>query len=424
MRVSQIGWQLSLLAEMIDHAHILIAQHASGIANYISGLIQSVASTAVSSAMLSSSVPSSGPSPVMAADQGSLISRLAGPDTLIIVCMVFGLVAMGAVTKVFVARKETRSAARLARSRALGMRELLRTMRMAETIAGIGIWQYDPSTGVQQWSDGLKKLFGVDTEEEFVDGDAETLLFANNIDLIGKTSKRKNETEPYAMQFDIFGYNDSTKTITVHACNLRDGEGNVQRVVAVVRDETEQVMRERALKSSREQAVNQAREAQIQADTDSLTGLANRRRVMRELDKLVITARVTQMPLVLVMFDIDRFKKVNDTHGHPAGDEVLKRVSEIAQEQTRELDILGRVGGEEFVWVIPGGSDGMARIMSERLRQAVASGSAIGGVPAVTISVGYTTLHDGDSALSLFARADNALYDAKHSGRNRVRMAA
>jgi len=357
-------------------------------------------------------------------EQGSMLGELAGPDTLILVCLVLGLVAMGAVSNVFIARRETRSAARLARSRAQGMRELLRTMRMAESIAGIGIWQYDTTTGVQQWSDGLKRLFGVNGEEEFVEGDAETLLFSNNIDLIGKTRERYEEQEPYTMQFEIYGLDGCNKAISVHACNLRDAEGEVQRVVAVVRDETEQVKRVKALQSSREEAMNKAREAQIQADTDSLTGLANRRRVMRELDKFVLDARVTQMPLVLVMFDIDRFKKVNDTYGHPVGDEVLQRVAQIATEQARGQDLIGRVGGEEFVWIIPGGSDGMARIMSERLRQAVASGSTVGGIPAVTISVGYTSLQAGDSALSLFARADGALYEAKDSGRNRVRMAA
>ena len=357
-------------------------------------------------------------------DTGSMLGAYVGPDMLLVICLVLGLVAMVAVTNVFIARRETRSVARLARSRAMGMRELLRTMRMAENIAGIGIWQYDPVSGIQQWSAGLKQLFGIDPSEDFVEGDAETLLLANNIDLTGKTQEHAQEDEPYVLRYDIYGFDGRDKTISVHACNLRDADGSVQRVVAVVRDETEQVMREKALQNSREQAINQAREARKQADTDSLTGLANRRRAMRDLDELVIDARVTQMPLVLVMFDIDHFKSVNDTYGHPAGDAVLRRVAEIASQQLRGQDLLGRVGGEEFVWIIPGGSDGMARIMSERLRQAVASGSATGGVPAVTISVGYTSLQVGDTALSLFARADSALYDAKHSGRNRVRQAA
>ncbi len=358
------------------------------------------------------------------AEKGSAIGAAVGSDILVVACIALGLLALSAFANVWVARRETRNAARLARSRAAGMHDLLRTMRMAESIAGIGVWQYDPKTGTQQWSDGLKRLFGIDPEEEFVEGDAETLLFANDIDLIGKVKERRAETDPYSLQFDIFGFDAVARSISVHACNLMDAQGDIHRVVAVVRDATEQVQRERELKSSREEAIHEAREARILAETDSLTGLANRRRVMAELDRMVIDARVTSMPLVLVMFDIDRFKRVNDTYGHPAGDEVLQQVARLAQSQARDNDLIGRVGGEEFVWIIPGGSDTMARMMSERLRQTISSSSGVGAVPNVTISVGYTSIQAGDTALSLFARADTALYDAKHSGRNQVRMAA
>ncbi len=366
------------------------------------------------------------PAPIaaVAADRGSALGAAVGSDILVVACIALGLLALSAFANVWIARRESRNAARLARSRAAGMHDLLRTMRMAESIAGIGVWQYDPRSGTQQWSDGLKRLFGIDPQEEFVEGDAETLLFANDIDLIGKVREHGTETDPYALQFDIYGFDGIARSISVHACNLMNAQSEIHRVVAVVRDATEQVERERELKSSREEAIHEAKEARILAETDSLTGLANRRRVMAELDRMVIDARVTSMPLVLVMFDIDRFKRVNDTYGHPAGDEVLQQVARIAASQARDDDLIGRVGGEEFVWIIPGASDNMAQVMSERLRQAIANSSGVGAVPNVTISVGYTCIQAGDTALSLFARADTALYDAKDSGRNQVRMAA
>lgn len=358
------------------------------------------------------------------ADPGTALGAAIGSDALMLACLVVSALAIAAMSRCMVTRREIRAATRLAQSRAAAMKDLLRTVRMAETIAGIGVWQYDPSNGQQQWSDGLKRLFGVETEEAFVEGDAETLLFANDIDLIGRVNRHAGEVEPFTLQFDIFGFDGKMRTISVHACNLMNRFGEVHRVVAVVRDVTEQVTRERNLEHSREAAVNEAQAARALAETDPLTGLANRRRVMTELDRLVIEARRSQMPLVLVVFDIDHFKRVNDTHGHPKGDKVLLRVAEIAQQQGRSGDIVGRVGGEEFVWVVPEASDGMARIMAERLRQAIALGSAVAGVPAVTISLGYTAMQPGDSALSIFARADAALYEAKHSGRNRVRNAA
>ena len=121
---------------------------------------------------------------------------------------------------------------------------------------------------------------------------------------------------------------------------------------------------------------------------------------------------------------IDRFKRVNDTHGHLEGDRILRRVAQIAGEYIREGDVVGRVGGEEFVWIIPGVNQLVAEQMAERLRQAIAQGSGVGAVPNVTISVGLAQLRPGDTSLSVFSRADNALYAAKDGGRNLVKLAA
>ncbi len=145
---------------------------------------------------------------------------------------------------------------------------------------------------------------------------------------------------------------------------------------------------------------------------------------MAALDKMVMQARRYSQPLSLIVFDIDHFKAVNDNHGHPQGDRVLQQIAGIAMRQARDTDLVGRVGGEEFVWVVPGADASFARIMAERLRQAIAAGSGVGNVTAVTASIGFAELNAEDSALSLFARADKALYDAKNAGRNRVRIAA
>lgn len=357
-------------------------------------------------------------------DSGTALASAIGTDTLLVACIVLGVVAAIAVGSVLVARKQTRSAARTARARAASMQDLLRMVRMAESIAGIGVWQYDPVTGVQHWSDGLKRLFGMEPGEDFVAGDAETLLYANDIDLIGNVNANAHQRDPYTLHFEIFGYDGLPRTITVEACNLMGKDSRVVRVVAVIRDITSQKERERELESSRAAAVNEAARALELAGTDPLTGLANRRRIMAELDKLVVSAHSQDAPLMLVMFDIDHFKSVNDTFGHLEGDKVLQRVAHIASTQARESDLVGRVGGEEFVWIVPFTDENTARIMTERLRQSIAKGSAAGTVPPVTISAGYTALQPGDTALSLFARADGALYDAKDAGRNRVRMAA
>jgi len=354
----------------------------------------------------------------------SELGSLLGSDALTGVSFLLGFVAFVAVIGVITARRETRFAARVARERGRSMGELLRTVRMAESIAELGVWQYDPGSGQQQWSGGMRALFGVDHDEPFVDGDTETLFFANGINLIDKVTERRDTREPFELHFDILGYDDIPRSLSVQACNLPNCNGGVSRVVAVVRDVTDQIERERKLEHSREIALTEAQRARELAATDPLTGLANRRRVMSTLDKMVIQARRYSQPLSLIVLDIDHFKGVNDTHGHPQGDRVLQQIAGIAMRQARDTDLVGRVGGEEFVWAVPGADASFARIMAERLRQAIAAGSSVGDVPAVTASIGFAELDHQDTALTLFARADKALYDAKNAGRNRVRIAA
>ncbi len=358
------------------------------------------------------------------ASDAPVLGALLGPEALAGISLLLGFVAFAAVIGVMMARRETRYAARVARERGSKMSELLRTVRMAESIADLGVWLYDPATGKQQWSDGLRALFGVDHDDPFVDGDAETLLFANDISLIDCVTEHRETREPFELRYDIVGYDGVERSISVQACNLPNHSGGVCRVVAVVRDVTDQVARERSLEHSREIALSEAHQARELAATDPLTGLANRRRVMAALDKIVVQAHRYSQPLSLIVFDIDHFKSVNDTYGHPQGDRVLQQISQIARRQARDSDLVGRVGGEEFVWIVPGADQGFARIMAERLRQAIASGSAVGDVPTVTASVGFAELSRQDTALTLFARADAALYEAKHAGRNRVRIAA
>jgi diguanylate cyclase (GGDEF)-like protein len=323
-----------------------------------------------------------------------------------------------------------RAAARVARLQREGLHDLLRTMRMAEQVTGIGVWQYDPATGTQRWSDGLKRLFGIEDDEPFVPGDAETLLLANAVDLTGQIRAHTELREPYTLTFDLGSFDGGERSIAVHACNLRDATGALLRVVAVMRDVTEQSTRERERERDGAQATapteadTAADQAHMLGEIDPLTGIANRRRVMHELDRMVMRARISQMPLGLVLFDIDHFKKLNDAHGRPEGDRVLQQVAHIAAETAREIDLVGRVGGEEFAWIMPGANESMARIMSEKLRQAIARGSAVGQIPPVTISLGFATALSDDTALSLFARSDAALHEAKQAGRNRVRMAA
>jgi two-component system cell cycle response regulator len=160
------------------------------------------------------------------------------------------------------------------------------------------------------------------------------------------------------------------------------------------------------------------------AATDALTGLNNRRYMEAHLEVLEAAARSGGEPLSLIVVDVDNFKIINDTYGHAAGDSVLRELAARLRRHTRGIDTACRLGGEEFVILLPTTSPGDACQIGEHVRQAVA------GEPfainrdqkiAVTASIGIASLEGGhDSAQALVARADKALYDAKRAGRNRV----
>jgi len=168
------------------------------------------------------------------------------------------------------------------------------------------------------------------------------------------------------------------------------------------------------------------REAQIAevALTDPLTGAGNRRRLEQALAAEIARARRTGGPLCAVMADLDRFKAVNDRHGHAAGDEVLVRFAQILRAQTRATDVVARYGGEEFVVLLPHAGIEQAAVFAERVRRALAA-ETVAPLPApVTASFGIAQLREGETGDALLDRADAALYRAKENGRNRVEREA
>ncbi len=163
------------------------------------------------------------------------------------------------------------------------------------------------------------------------------------------------------------------------------------------------------------------------AETDELTGLSNRRELLRSLDRRIASSKRTNRPLSVAILDIDRFKRVNDTYGHPAGDEVIKAVGHAATQMMRDQDIVGRLGGEEFVIVFPDCDTEAAFGACERLRRAIAQLPILienGHAITITLSFGVARFTGDDDRTSLIARADEALYQAKEGGRDQVRLAA
>ncbi|WP_346795851.1 diguanylate cyclase [Halomonas sp. Bachu 37] len=183
-----------------------------------------------------------------------------------------------------------------------------------------------------------------------------------------------------------------------------DGQGDIRNYVSVFHDIAERKRMELELKN--------------QATRDHLTGAYNRRAFDKALSQSIDKALHTSEPFVLLLFDIDHFKQVNDTHGHDVGDEILKQLAECIRSCLRESDILSRWGGEEFTILLRGTNLSGGTAFAERIRERVARQKFVDC--SITISIGVAEYRLGETQERLISRTDKALYLAKHQGRNSV----
>ena len=182
--------------------------------------------------------------------------------------------------------------------------------------------------------------------------------------------------------------------------------------IATFTDITELVQLRKQLEKEKESYKNIS-------EKDDLTGIFNRRKFKSSLERLIKIAARYKRPLSLVMFDIDRFKEINDNFGHQAGDSVLRELTALVGTALRDTDILARYGGEEFMVIMPETDINDAENIAERIRKTVEN-SIFKYATSVTISLGVGRYADGEDADGFIKRVDGALYKAKQGGRNRV----
>lgn len=201
--------------------------------------------------------------------------------------------------------------------------------------------------------------------------------------------------------------------LDINIVPIHNDRGELAYFAAIERDLTEHKMLQSRL--------------EILASTDSLTGLPNRQAIMNKAEKEFARAKRYARPLSIVMIDIDHFKSINDQHGHATGDLVLSQVGNICQSALRGSDIIGRIGGEEFVLLLPDTPQLSAEHVAERMRVELANTTITTNQLdlQITASFGVATLSDNDHSLQdMLDRADEAMYNAKHNGRNQVKTAA
>lgn len=294
-----------------------------------------------------------------------------------------------------------------------------RWLLQAEAAALVGHWRVDLVGWTITWSDQTYRVHGLEPGSPVdVDYSVQQYVAQDRLAVRKILAEAVRTGAPFEFQGRILRTDGEIRHVKSHGSIEMGRSGKAVGIFGTVQDVTATVENARIMEAARSAA-------ERVANTDMLTGLPNRRHTLASLEKALTGARNHGAPLAVAIFDIDHFKRINDTYGHAVGDQVIRRVAQRAKAALREEDIVGRIGGEEFVCILQRSSAQAAEIVAERVRKAVEAGTAVeDDLPNATISVGLA-VYDGEADVEeLLHRADKALYVAKREGRNRLRSAA
>ena len=305
-------------------------------------------------------------------------------------------------------RKETEDALRASQN----------PLALAMDLSQLVKWEFDLVTGMFIFDDQFYVLYGTRAEreggylmsanvyvQEFVHPD-DTLLVA---EVIEETLAGTELRDPVQLEHRIVRRDGAIRDIVVKFKILRDNNGNIIKTYGANQDITEYKRLEKMLSQ--------------QAHTDQMTGVNNRGHFLELLDVEIERASRYGRSLCILMLDLDHFKAVNDTRGHVAGDEAIRTVTHVLNASgLRQSDFMGRIGGEEFAVALPETNLHDAVEAAERVCALLAATpvSYASTNFSITVSVGVSGYRDGDSQETLLQRADQAMYQAKQTGRNRV----
>ncbi|MCE9681927.1 GGDEF domain-containing protein [Halomonas alkalisoli] len=286
---------------------------------------------------------------------------------------------------------------------------LKRTLHRIEQVARLGYWRASLKANELFWSEVIYDIFGVDPETFMPSIRAfKAMVHPEDLDSVEASIVRAQEHGHHDVVHRIIRPDGEIRW--VHELADYVPEGDDQILIGTVRDITEQKRLELRLRQL--------------SRTDELTGLFNRRYFMQRLVQELARYRRYDRPTAVVLFDFDHFKRINDTHGHPAGDQVLVSVGKLLREKLRTNDIPARLGGEEFALLLPETDLEEAVGVAEKVRQLVlaqAFTSEEGHCFGASITCGVSAFHGTEETLeAILHRADQNLYEGKRAGRNRV----
>ncbi len=300
----------------------------------------------------------------------------------------------------------------LVSERTAELREREELLGLITSSAHDAIVMVDDSGALTYWNEAADKIFGY-TREEVVGRNFLALIvppqsryreeYETGLKRLA-TEERGNAGEAVELEVVRKDGSECFIELSLSAVQIK----GKWHGIGIARDITDRKLAEEKLK--------------LQATTDALTGIANRRLFNSFLETEMRRAARHHLPLATMIMDIDHFKQVNDAYGHQVGDGVLVELTRLVSEKIREHDFFARWGGEEFVILSPNCDTENMRLLAEKLRSAVEA-HPFSDISRVTCSFGLTEYCTGDSAEDFIGRADAALYRAKENGRNRVEMA-
>ena len=279
-------------------------------------------------------------------------------------------------------------------------------LKLSQKIARTGHWEANLETGALYWSDMVFQILGFERGE--VEPSVElfnSLVYPEDLTAVRKSEQEAQQIGIHDVQHRMF--TKSGELIWVH--ELAELQADGVTLIGTVRDVTTQKQLELKL--------------QQQAVIDPLTQIGNRRYFHQALQREYNRYQRYHTPLCLIMFDLDHFKRVNDTYGHAMGDKVLKATAEVVGTNLRQQDIFSRIGGEEFAILLPGLDVSGGQLVAEKLREAIATNPIDDNGTSVSVSatLGLVAIsEDIDSEEQLQQIADRALYLGKQKGRNCV----
>lgn len=296
----------------------------------------------------------------------------------------------------------------------------------AQSFAHVGHWRYCLRSNTSDWSEGMFHIYGLDPEKDrAMNLEHGSIVPEDNAMVRDVLAKAVAKHQQFILKARIQRSDGAIR----HVESLGDVEYEEGRPVAifgVLKDVTDYVQAAEELERQRALAEKLAHDAVLLSETDQLTGIANRRKLLARLGEEIARADRAGRGLAVMMIDVDHFKSVNDMYGHAVGDQVLCEIAALGQRQLRKGDLFGRLGGEEFLVILPDTSRHVAALVGERLRASCQAldWANLEGPASVSISIGVALHQHGADETFLLQAADAALYQSKTTGRNRLTIAA